>query len=70
VLVLVLVLVLVGQDSAFGSATDYGLDGLGAESRWRIHFQGPSRPALRSTQPPAKLVSGLFPGATVARALH
>jgi len=43
----------VGQDSAVGIATRYGLDGPGIETRWGWRdFPHPSRPALGPTQPP------------------
>ena len=48
----------VGRDSVAGIATRYGLDGPGIESRWGRDFQRPSRPALRSTQPPVQWVPG------------
>jgi hypothetical protein len=50
-----------GWDSVVGIATDYGLDGLGIESR--LH---PSRLVLGSTQLPIQWVLGLFPGGKVA----
>ena len=42
----------VGQESVVGIATDWELDSLGIESRWRRNFPRPSRPALGPTQPP------------------
>jgi hypothetical protein len=53
VLVIEIVLVLVlSQDSSVGIVTRYGPDGLGIESRWDQNFPHPSRPALGPTQPP------------------
>jgi len=50
-----------GPGSSVGIATDYGLDGpvsnLGGDEIFR-----PSRPAVRSTQPPVKWVRGLSRG--------
>ena len=46
------VLLVVGQDSAVGVATRYGLDCPGIESRWERDFPHPSRPTLGPTQPP------------------
>ena len=37
--------------SVFGTATGYGLDGPGIESRWGRDFPHLSRPALGPTQP-------------------
>jgi hypothetical protein len=45
------------QDSAIGIATRQGLDGLGIESRWGLHFLRPSRPAPGPTQPAKQRVS-------------
>ena len=50
-----------GQGSSVGIATDYGLDGLGIESRWSEIFR-PSRPALGPTQHPVQWVPDLSPG--------
>ena len=44
--------------SAVGTATRYGLDGQGIESRWRRNFPHPSRPELGPTQPPIQWVPG------------
>jgi len=51
-----------GRDSSVGTATRYGLEGTGIESRWGRDFQHPSTPALGPTQPPIRWVPGLFPG--------
>jgi hypothetical protein len=40
--------------SSVGTATEYGLDGPGIESRWGRDFSHRSRPALGHTQPPVK----------------
>jgi hypothetical protein len=50
-----------GPGSSVGIATDYGLDGLGIESRWGEIFR-PSRLVLGSTQPPVQWVQGLSRG--------
>ena len=51
-----------------GIATRYGLEGSGIEPRWEQDFPHPSRPALRSTQPPIQWVPGLFLGGKAAAA--
>ena len=51
-----------GRDSLVGTATRYGLDGPGIESRWRRDFRHPSRPALGPTQPHVQWVPGLSRG--------
>jgi hypothetical protein len=40
--------------SSVGIVIDYGLDGLGIESRWGRDFSHMSRPALGPTQPPVQ----------------
>jgi hypothetical protein len=64
----VLQIVQTGRDSSVGIATRYGLDGPGIESRWGRDFLQPSRPALGPTQPPVRLIPGLFPGGEAAGA--
>jgi hypothetical protein len=49
-----------GLGSSVGIATDYGLDGLGFESRWGRHFSHTFRPAVGPTQPPVQWVK--WPG--------
>ena len=52
----------VGRDSVVGTATRYGLDGSGIESRWGRDFPHLSIPALRPTQLPIQWVPGLSRG--------
>ena len=52
----------VGQDSAVGIATSYGLDGPGIEFWWGQDFPHPSRPTLGNTQHPLQRVPGLSRG--------
>jgi len=52
----------VGRGSSVGTATRYGLDGLGIEYRWMRHFPHTSRPAPGLTQPPIQWVPGLSGG--------
>jgi len=48
-----------GRDNSVGTATRYGLDGPGIESRWERDFLQPLRPALGPNQPPMRGVPGL-----------
>jgi hypothetical protein len=52
----------VGRDSSVGTATRYGVDGPGIESRWGLDFPHPNRPALGPTQTPIQWVPGLSRG--------
>ena len=45
-----------------GTATAYGLDGPGIESRLGRDFSHSPRPALGPTQPPIQWVTGLITG--------
>ena len=55
-----------GHDSSVDIATRYELDGPGIESQWGRDFPHPSRPTLGPTQPPIKLLPGVFPVDKVA----
>ena len=44
----------VGRNSSVGTATLYGLEGPGIESRWGRDFPLSSRPAIGSIQPTVK----------------
>jgi hypothetical protein len=59
---------MMGRDSVVSTATRYGLDGPGIESRWGRDFPHPSRLALGPTQPPIQWVPGLFRGGKAAGA--
>ena len=48
----------VGRGSSVGTATRYGLDGPGIESRFGRDFPHTSKPALGPTQPPVQWVPG------------
>ena len=52
----------VGRDSSVVTATAYGLDCPGIESRWGRDFPHMSRPSLRPTQPPVQWVPGFSRG--------
>ena len=54
-------ILVVGQDSSFGKAIVYWLNGPRFESRWEHDFPLPSRPAMGPIQPPMRSLPGLFP---------
>jgi hypothetical protein len=51
----------VNRDNSIGTATRYGLNDPGIESRWSGDFPHPSRQALRATQSHVKWVPRHFP---------
>ena len=57
-----------GQDSVYGIADLYGLDGPGIESRWGRDFPHASTPAVGSIQLPVDRVPKVFPGVKAAGA--
>ena len=62
-----------GRDSSVGTATGYGLDDPGFESRCGRDFTHPSRPAEGPTQPSIQWVSGISRGLSgrgVALTIH
>ena len=54
--------IFLGRNSSVGTATRYGLDGPGIESRWGRDFLHQSKPALGLTHPPMQWVPGLSRG--------
>jgi hypothetical protein len=50
------------RDGVVVTATRYGLEGPGIDSRWERDFPHLSRPAPRPTQPPVQWVPGLSRG--------
>ena len=58
----------VGCDSSVGTATRYGLEGPGIESRWRGYLPNPCRLELGPTQFPVQWSPSLFPGGKAAGA--
>ena len=63
VLIIILFMAMsVGRDGSVGTATRYGLDGPGIESRWGRDFPHPFKRVLGPTQPPVQWVPGLSRG--------
>jgi hypothetical protein len=60
----------VAQNSTVSIVTYCQLDGLGFKCWWGQEFLDPPRPALRPNHPPVQWVPGLFPGDDVARVWH
>jgi hypothetical protein len=56
-----------GAGSSVDTATGYGLDGPGIESRWGRDFPHLSRPALEPTQPRCTMGTGSFLGVESGR---
>ena len=52
-----------GRDNSVGTATRYGLDGPGIESRWGRDFPQLSRQFLAPKQPPIPVMGKLRPAA-------
>jgi len=57
----------VGQDSSFGIATGYGLDGPGIEARWRARYSALVQTGPGAHQASCTLVTGSFLGVKSGR---
>jgi hypothetical protein len=57
----------VGRCSSVGIATDYGLDGLGIESRWGAKFSAPVQTVPGSHPASCTMGTGFFPGVKSGR---
>ena len=58
---IIIIIIISGPGNSVSTATNYGLDGPGIESRRGEIFR-PSIPALGTTQPPVQWVPGLSRG--------
>ena len=56
------ILIIVGRDSSVGTATRYGLDGPGIESRWEARFSAPVQTGPRAHPASYTMGTGSFPG--------
>ena len=52
----------VGRDSSVGTATCYGLDGPGIESRWEARFSAPVQTGPEAYPASCTMGTGSFPG--------
>ena len=59
-----------GRDSSVGTATRYGLDGPGIESRWGARFSAPVQTGPGAHPATSTIGTWFFPGDKTAGAWH